>query len=526
VLWVDDDRRDFSPRPESFVVPSWRSVDHLSFRRMSAMWRLETAREAINVNSLDEVPSSSWFENRASRRPISPQEFARGACANDDVPPPPWRVVSGKARGENPGFIIEAADGVRYVLKTDGLRQPERSSAADAISGAMFYAAGYHAPCNFVVYFPREYLVLPPGVMVERLDGTEVPLDEEYMNAVLDVAARDGLLYRAGMSRFVDGEPLGQWAFDGRNSDDPNDVIPHDRRREVRAMFLMAAWTGHWDLREQNTLASWIPEGDSGRGHVRHYLIDFDDSFGKITSDPRLAIRLEHQAMFAPGDALVDLATLGAVDRPWYHAELGPGGQTLGYYNSEDFNPESWSPVIPTPAFEQRTERDQAWMARIISTFSEDHIRAAIERGRFSDPNVERVLLRTIMERRERILERYLTRLSPLARPHVVNLGRRRSGLCLTDHAVSSGLRTDRRYTARAWAGSDEIPIAAPRATQNGMVCVALPRLSPSGYLIVDVVAESPGEDAPGPARAHFYYSVDGYELVGLQRPASRGRPQ
>src|SRR5918994_7088242 len=39
----------------------------------------EQAIRAVNVNTLDEVPDSSWFTNRIGQRPMSAAEVARGS---------------------------------------------------------------------------------------------------------------------------------------------------------------------------------------------------------------------------------------------------------------------------------------------------------------------------------------------------------------------------------------------------------------------------------------------------------------
>ena len=74
---------------------------------------------------------------------------------------------------------------------------------------------------------------------------------------------------------------------------------------------------------------------------------------------------------------------------------------------SANFDPGSWRPFYPNPAFDERTERDVRWGARIVAAFTDEHIRAAVAQGRYSDPRAAEYLARVLIERRDRIAARW-----------------------------------------------------------------------------------------------------------------------
>src|SRR5262252_2130574 len=98
VMWTDDDRRPFRPKPEeSFVPLYWDGADNIFFRPFAELFWLPLGHPAVNVNALEEMPDSSWFTNRIGRHPMTAEEVARGACSG---PSPeeqrPWKVVGVK----------------------------------------------------------------------------------------------------------------------------------------------------------------------------------------------------------------------------------------------------------------------------------------------------------------------------------------------------------------------------------------------------------------------------------------------
>src|SRR4029453_14507898 len=74
---------------------------------------------AKNINTIDEVPDSSWFTNRIGTRPISNEELVR--AANVGAPPDPskWVLVREKSSGSHPGFTATDAKGETWFLQFD-----------------------------------------------------------------------------------------------------------------------------------------------------------------------------------------------------------------------------------------------------------------------------------------------------------------------------------------------------------------------------------------------------------------------
>jgi hypothetical protein len=495
---------------------------------VARFFAVDPAGEALNVNALDEVPDSSWFTNRIGRRPLDMAELARGPCTTP--PPDPaaeWTITQAKPNGANPGFIIRANDGKKYLLKFDGLDQGPRATAADVIGSLFYHAAGYFAPCNRIVYFDARNLRLDPKAESEDAQGGDIPMTRAHIDLVLNKGQRlaDGR-YRASASLFLEGKPLGPWTYSGTRCDDPNDVIPHEDRRELRGMRLLAAWIHHFDSREMNTLGSFIETGSGG--YVRHNMVDFGDSFGSLWEPPMLGRRLGHAYYLDFEQVLGDLFSLGLVERPWEDKRYGASGPVFAYFDVDSFEPHKWKPGYPNPAFMRMSDRDGAWMARIIARFSGATLATLVAQGKLLDPLLERELVRILEGRRDKILRRYLSLLSPLSDP-VLQPAAGFSWLCLHDLAVSAGLAVPafRRYTARAT--SDGQPQALAVKAEQARVCSVLPSVAGASaaspkYLIVDVAAVT--AKSPYPTRVHLYQLGAGnYRIVGLERPDSPHPP-
>ena len=113
--------------------------------------------------------------------------------------------------------------------------------------------------------------------------------------------------YRATLSRFADGKPLGYFKYYGTRPDDPNDIFPHEHRRELRGLVAFCAWLNHDNSQSTNTLDTLIASG--GKSYVKHNLLDFGSSLGSGT--------VQAQSPRAGNEFIWDARpTLGATRRP------------------------------------------------------------------------------------------------------------------------------------------------------------------------------------------------------------------
>lgn len=530
-MWKDPDQQPFAGKPKEYWSGLvWDGADQTVFRPISRFFAVDPAGESVNVNTLDEVPDSSWFDNRIETIVRSKSDLALGPCKGK---PPlgvtgPWTILSSKPNGYNPGFMIKAEDGRKFLVKLE-TDQPERASTADAIGTRLYWAAGFTTPCNMIVYMKPDILHIDPKAMGEE-GGKKVPLQQKHVQKVFERSRRekDGT-YRVSASLLLDGEPLGPWTYNDTRNDDPNDVVPHEDRRELRGSRVLAAWINHFDAREQNTLAMWR-EAEKGHGFIHHDMLDWGDSLGSNWDWDALSRRIGHSYYLDFGDVLQDFVTLGIPRRPWDKVQYGPAGDTLSYFDVENFEPEAWKPGYPNPAFGRMSERDGAWMARIIARLDDAALDAIVDEAKIRSTIYHSELVRVLRARRTKILHRWLGRLSPLTNPVVEN-----DKVCLDDLVITAKLdeAAKRGYVLRAYVGDalEEVPMPDPTSPTLGKVCAKLPHVAGATktnprYLVVDVVGVSPAFSKRAPLRVHLYDLGDAFKVVGLQRPESETRPR
>ena len=148
-IWVDPDRRPVEqPRP----IALSQIEDFINSSYSHGIKEGEEIVRSQNVNTLGEVPDSSWFTNRIGQTPMSLQELARGADQrNGPDLSVPWVVLQGKSEGISPGFTIRDGRGDVYFVKFDPLEYPQLATSTEVITSKFFHAFGYNVPENYLV---------------------------------------------------------------------------------------------------------------------------------------------------------------------------------------------------------------------------------------------------------------------------------------------------------------------------------------------------------------------------------------
>jgi hypothetical protein len=358
----------------------------------------------VDENDQVRLPST-WWQPRIGFRPVSVEQMLAGPGPLRGPAPGPWRVTKGKSQGVTPGFQMRDTENQLWFVKFDLPNYPELTTSADVIGMFVYWAAGYNVPENVISFFRPESLTIDEKATYVGVDGKRRKLTREALDGMLAGVARqrDGR-FRVVASKALKGKPLGPFEYYGRRRDDPEDLIPHELRRELRGLWPLFAWTSHADSRGPNSQDMWVTE--NGRSFVRHHLIDFSGLLGSGGLEPRNYVTGTEYYL----DAKVvgsEALTLGLRPFSW-EGTVDPEIPSVGFIESKQFNGKSWKPDYPNPALDERSPRDVRWGVRILAGFTDEHIRAVVAAARYTDPRATEYLTQVLIERRDKLVRHWL----------------------------------------------------------------------------------------------------------------------
>jgi len=462
---------------------------------------------AANINTLGEVPDSSWFINRIGVRDIPRDELLRGPNQVKGPEPGTWTIIQAKSQGISPGFTIQDSKGEVYFLKFDPKDHPQLATSTEVIVSKFFHHFGYNVPENYIALLHTDQLQISPEAIITDENGLHRPMKKSDLRVIFrKVPIMDGAV-QVIASRRIPGELIGPFKFKGTRGDDANDIFMHEDRRELRGMRVFCAWLNHEEATAINTLDSYL--GDAGSGYVKHYLIDFGSTLGSDSVRPN-DLRSGNEYEVEWGPIFKSAFSLGFLDRKWRSIHY-PEYPAVGRFESQHFQPETWKPDYPNPAFNRMLPEDAFWATKIVMRFTDEIVASLVKTGQYENPGAEDYVTRTLIERRNKIVNYYLTLLPPLD-----NFRWNADSLEFKNLGSNIGTVNGYRYQwFRLNNGSEKLEPTGEGATVTNP---SIPVTVPDGdYLMARI--EPVGASIPGwNKKVDVYLRRNGKMVVGIER--------
>jgi hypothetical protein len=487
---------------------------------------LEGATPALDVNALDEVPCSTWFCARNHLHPMTPEEVVAGPPAAPPVLP--FTIVKGKDEGAATGFQVVDARGRKFMLKVDPADHLGLATGAEIIGYRLFHAAGYYVPGAFHADLDDQDLKLDPRATFKLYRVEKRPLTWERVRAQLAGVARlpDGRL-RAVAVPWIPGELLGGFDLQGRRPDDPNDRIPHERRRSLRANWVLFAWLAVLDPSSINTMDTVVSA--EGRRFVRHYHFDFGCALGSATTRQTSAAQ-QGEFPVEVGRSLRAFFSLGLYHRPFEDQRavwrsLVARYPSIGYFPAETFDPDAFRTNRKLPTHVRMTDRDAYWGAKLVTSFTDAQIEAVVAAADLPAPETA-YAVHALQVRRDILGRRYLRAVAAVEEPAPSPDG---AQVCFRDLSIARGYARPEEvvYHVEVGDGRGGRLYAADQRPDGPQTCVPLAtRAEGTGYRVVSISttlaggAGAPTRETTKASRIHLRWreAEHRFVVVGLER--------
>ena len=345
-------------------------------------------------------------------------------------------------------------------------------------------------------------------------------LTREDLDAILERAARrpDGS-YRVLASRNIAGRPLGPFRYYGTRPDDPNDIVPHEHRRELRGLSVFSAWLNHDEVRSSNSHDSVVAAGqpaDRPPPSAR-FRIDARQRQRQGAEPPRrqrvrvgVAADADHDADARALRAALDQGAVSGYSGGRADSNRPTTGPRTGSPTTRTRRSAMRGPTIasgrPASSRPSPTKRWPRWCVRRSSPI----------------PGATEYLTKTLLERRTKVLNAWLNGTNP-----VVDLALSETGeLTFANAATRAGVakpaeklhgaagRASTTPPARLTRSATSRPSRSQGPRRPRQLLAAKPE-----YISVEVRAFHPDQPAwSQPLSAYFRRTGDRWTLVGLDR--------
>jgi hypothetical protein len=431
-------------------------------------------------------------------------------------------IVQGKETGRQAGFRAVDADnpgGPMYQIEFDPIGNPEMATGAEIIGTTIYHALGYNVVDVYLIDLDPATLTIAPAATIE-VAGRTRRFTRQDLAQVLKRAARktDGH-YRASASRFAEGTYMGPFRYHGTRPDDPNDIHPHEHRRELRGNRVFTAWLNHDDSRAINSLDMLV--GGEGWRYIKHYMFDFGSILGSGTNENDLPW-VGHEYVVEGKPALATFASLGLWRRPFIAVKAPTDMPAAGNFTADKFDPASWKPHYPNAAFANMQPEDAFWAARLVAAFTPDAIERIVGKARFTDPRVTDYITGTLLQRRDRILRTWLAAVNPVVQPTVDD----GATLRFRNAAVDAGVADPPDTYELSWFRYDNAAgvrhyIGSPRRVTTTAAAIPVDQLAGVEYVGVDIRTLHEYEPRwRTPVRLYLRAKNDVWQVIGIDRRA------
>jgi len=424
---------------------------------------------ALDVNSLDEVPRSSWYRGTEdSNRPLL-------GYVRDGPPQPPFTILDEEATQPD-SIRIRDARGLSYELLHDPEDRPGMRTAAAAITSRLVYALGYHTPEVYVI------------------------LDHERR--------------RAAATRWPIGRDLGPTPVNRRREDDPNDHLPHVDRRSLRVMKIVAAWLGITELEPRMLRDVYL--GERGQGHVEHELTGLDGALGVRAFQDAVAFARDPDR--ESGDFAFKLFSLGLSPKPPGIMPQTPW-PSVGLFH-ENVAPDKYRLSPPFEPTDRLTPGDAHWIAKRIGGLPLTAIADALAAGKLQ-PAPTNWLFQVLHLRRAQITAWGYDRVTPLELVTLTTAEEGAASLVLADVAVAAGVAKEERrsydVSFHDLTGRDVAPGRRLRPRRS-LLAVILPKaLRDHPYVVVRIRGRSGKGALPRSVEIHLLSGDEGFRVIAIR---------